>query len=84
MEKLAENDLNYFYPGHSTAAGPLIWFSGFRGEDFKISNNQKHECPVVAMFVNAYGQNLSSDPQFKILLNRLSSIILLKTYILIS
>jgi hypothetical protein len=36
LEKLAENDLNYFYPGHSTAAGPLIWFSGFRGEDLNV------------------------------------------------
>ena len=28
----------------------FIWPSGFRGEDFKISANQKQELPVVAMF----------------------------------
>ena len=30
----------------------FIWPSGFRGEDFKKSANQKQELPVVAMFVN--------------------------------
>jgi hypothetical protein len=30
----------------------FIWPSGFRGEDFKKSANQKQELPVAAMFVN--------------------------------
>ena len=30
----------------------FIWQSGFRGEDFKKSANQKQELPMVAMFVN--------------------------------
>jgi hypothetical protein len=28
-----------------------FWSSGFRGEDFKKSANQKQELPVAAMFV---------------------------------
>jgi hypothetical protein len=35
-----------------------LWFirpSGFRGEDFFKSANQKQELPVVAMFVNGSG-----------------------------
>ena len=35
----------------------FIWQSGFRGEEFKKSNNQKQESPVVAMFVNGSGRN---------------------------
>ena len=35
----------------------FIWPSGFRGEDFFKSANQKQELPVVAMFVNGLGQN---------------------------
>ena len=35
----------------------FIWPSGFRGEDFFKSANQKQELPVVAMFVNGSGQN---------------------------
>ena len=35
----------------------IIWPSGFRGEDFKKSTNQKQELPVVAMFVNGSGRN---------------------------
>jgi hypothetical protein len=31
--------------------------SGFRGEEFTKSANQKQELPVVAMFVNGSGQN---------------------------
>jgi hypothetical protein len=31
--------------------------SGFRGEDFFKSANQKEELPVAAMFVNGSGQN---------------------------
>jgi hypothetical protein len=30
----------------------FIWQSGFRGEDFKKSANQKQELPMPAMFVN--------------------------------
>jgi hypothetical protein len=30
----------------------LIWLSGFRGDDFKKSGNQKQELPVAAMFGN--------------------------------
>jgi hypothetical protein len=30
----------------------FIWPSGFRGEDFQKSANQKQESPIVAMFVN--------------------------------
>jgi hypothetical protein len=36
---------------------PFIWTSGFKGEDFKKSVNQKQELPVAAMFVNGSGQN---------------------------
>jgi hypothetical protein len=35
----------------------FIWPSGFRGEEFKKSANQKHESPVAAMFANASGRN---------------------------
>ena len=35
----------------------FIWPSGFRGEEFKKSANQKQELPMVAMFVNGSGQN---------------------------
>jgi hypothetical protein len=35
----------------------IIWPSGFRGEDFKKSTNQKQELPVVAMFVKGSGRN---------------------------
>jgi hypothetical protein len=38
----------------------FIWPSGFRGEDFKKSINQKQELPVVAMFVNGSEQNVQS------------------------
>ena len=38
----------------------FIWPSGFGGEDFKKSANQKQELPVVAMFVNRSGQNEQS------------------------
>jgi hypothetical protein len=38
----------------------FIWPSGFRGEDFKNSANQKQELPVVAMFVNRSVQNVQS------------------------
>ena len=34
--------------------------SGFGGEDFKKSANQKQELPVAAMFVNRLGQNEQS------------------------
>jgi hypothetical protein len=32
--------------------------SGFRGEDFFKSTNQKQELPVVVMFVNRSGRNV--------------------------
>jgi hypothetical protein len=35
----------------------FIWLSGFRGEDFFKSANQKQEFPVAAMFVNGSEQN---------------------------
>jgi hypothetical protein len=35
----------------------IIWPSGFRGEEFKKSANQKQELPVVAMCVNGSGRN---------------------------
>jgi hypothetical protein len=38
----------------------FIWPSGFRGEDFFKSANQKQELPVVTMFVNGSGQNEQS------------------------
>ena len=38
----------------------FIWPSGFGGEDFLKSANQKQELPVVAMFVNRSGQNEQS------------------------
>jgi hypothetical protein len=38
----------------------FIWTSGFRGEDFFKSANQKQELPVAAMLVNGSGQNLQS------------------------
>jgi hypothetical protein len=38
----------------------FIWPSGFRGEFFFKSANQKQELPVAAMFVNGSGQNVQS------------------------
>jgi hypothetical protein len=38
----------------------FIWPSGFRGEDFKKSANQKQKLPVAAMFDNGSGQNEQS------------------------
>ena len=35
----------------------FIWQSGFRGEDFKKSANQKQELPMAATFVNRSNQN---------------------------
>jgi hypothetical protein len=35
----------------------FIRSSGFRGEDFLKSANQKQELPMVAMFVNGSGHN---------------------------
>jgi hypothetical protein len=40
-----------------------FWFirpSGFRGEEFNKSANQKQESPVAAMFVNGSGRNEQS------------------------
>jgi hypothetical protein len=38
----------------------FIWPSGFRGEDFLNSANQKQELSVADMFVNGSGQNVQS------------------------
>ena len=38
----------------------IIWPSGFRGEEFLKSANQKQESPVVAMSVNGSGRNEQS------------------------
>jgi hypothetical protein len=38
----------------------FIWPTGFRGEDFLKSANQKQELPMAAMFVNGSGQNEQS------------------------
>jgi hypothetical protein len=35
----------------------FIWQSGFRGEIFYKSTNQKQELPVAAMYVNGWGRN---------------------------
>jgi hypothetical protein len=42
----------------------FIWPSGFRGEDFFKSVNQKQNLPVAAMFVNGSGQNKQSLETF--------------------
>jgi hypothetical protein len=39
----------------------FIWPSGFREEDFFKSSNQKQELPVVAMFVNGSGREVSEE-----------------------
>ena len=39
----------------------FIWPSGFRGEDFKKSDNQTQELPVVAMFVNGSERHKQSQ-----------------------
>ena len=38
----------------------FIWQSGFRGEDFQKSTNQKQELSVAAIFVNGSGRNEQS------------------------
>jgi hypothetical protein len=38
----------------------IIWPSGFRGEDFQKSANQKQELPVAAMFAKGLGRNEQS------------------------
>jgi hypothetical protein len=38
----------------------FIWPSGFRGEDFQKSPNQKQELTVAAIFVNESGRNEQS------------------------
>jgi hypothetical protein len=43
-----------------TTKFPFTWPSGFGGEKFKKSDNQKQELPVAAMFVNRSGQNEQS------------------------
>jgi hypothetical protein len=39
---------------------PAFWPSGFGGEDFFKSANQKQELPVAAMSVNGSGRNEQS------------------------
>ena len=39
----------------------FIWQSGFRGEDFQKSTDQKQELPVAAMFVYGSGLNQQSS-----------------------
>jgi hypothetical protein len=41
----------------------FIWPSGFRGEEFKKSANQKQESPVAAMFGNGSRRNEQSLPR---------------------
>jgi hypothetical protein len=38
----------------------FIWLSGFRGEDFFKSTNQKQEMTAAAMFLNGSGRNEQS------------------------
>jgi hypothetical protein len=38
----------------------FIWSSGYRGEDFFRSANQKQELPIAAMFINGSEQNEQS------------------------
>jgi hypothetical protein len=38
----------------------FIWLSGFRGEEFKKSDNQKQESHVAVMIVNRSGRNEQS------------------------
>jgi hypothetical protein len=40
----------------------FIWSSGFRGEDFFKSANQKEELPVAAMLGNGSYQNVMECP----------------------
>ena len=40
---------------------PIIWPSGFRGEDFQKQTKQKKESPMVAMFVNGLEHNEQSS-----------------------
>ena len=35
----------------------FIWQSGYRGQDFQKSTNQKQELPMAAIFVNGSGRN---------------------------
>ena len=39
---------------------PYIWPNGFRGQELKISANQKQDSPVAVMFVNGLGRNEQS------------------------
>jgi hypothetical protein len=44
----------------------FIWPSGFRGEDFSKSANQKQKLPMVAMFVNGLELNEQTTKVSKI------------------
>ena len=52
--------MSNLYRGPSIDASYQVWFiwpSGFRGEDFFKSANQKQELPMAAMFFNGSVQN---------------------------
>ena len=55
------DEMSNLHRGHSVDASYrkflFIWPSGFRGEDFLISANQKKELPMAAMCVDGSGQN---------------------------
>jgi hypothetical protein len=50
------DEISNLYRGPSIDASYQVWPSGFRGEDFLKSANQKQELSVVAMFVNGSRQ----------------------------
>jgi hypothetical protein len=58
-EKLLKVALNNHKPNLPTKFR-FIWPSGFRGEEFKKSANQKQESPVAAMFLDGSGRNEQS------------------------
>jgi hypothetical protein len=54
------NLVGSIYGRSSVKIAHLVWPSGFRGEEFKKSANQKQESPVAAMLVNGSGLNEQS------------------------
>ena len=55
-----EQSLQRTFPYMLPTKFRLIWQSGFRGQDFQKSTNQKQELPVAAIFVNLSGRNQHS------------------------
>ena len=53
------NETSNLYRGLPTKF-QFIWSSGFSGEDFYKSTNQKQELPMAAMILNRSGQNEQS------------------------